>query len=932
MSSDDQHHKRAEEAFDLAKGQGVIYGPVVGVNYGQVSPVYNIRRAPLRPLFIDETTLALGTARLAAMPESDTEPLPMPSALPVPSRMPVRRNPLFVGRESELRAIARVLKVERTATITTGLGGVGKTQLAAEFVHRYGQFFTGGVFWLSLSNPATVATEVAACGGPGVLELYQVEDALTLEEQMRRVLGAWASDLPRLLVFDSCEDESLLAEWLPTTGGCRVLVTSRRVLWDAALGVVTLPLDVLARTQSIALVKKHRPDLNDAEANVIAQELGDLPLALHLAGSYLARYRGEAVDVYLERLRSAAVLEDPSMQGGWIAYRPTGRELHVARVFALSADRLDQANPVDMLSIALLARSARLAPGNPIPRSLLAATLAKFHKNDREIEEAIRRILDLGLIEEEASGALRQHRLICAFAQERIVDVDAQLDVEEGIAAQTSEINNTRNPLLFTALHTHLRAVTDMAMAREDDDAARLCSSLGYQLLVFGKYSDARVYYSRALEIDRAIHGSEHDAVVSDLQNLAHLSQNEGDYATALRLYRETFETWEKAGRHGTPTAAILFHNYASLLKEIGEYDAALPLYEQALRLDIDMYGTEHIEVAIDLNNLGELRRLHGDFVAAQELYQRAINVFEQLKDTPHPGIAAVYNNLADVSVLLGKYHTAKELYEQSLKIAESSLGKDHPDVATVLGNIGWVLYRLGNYTGAQEYYERSLAIIERDQSTTHPRYAAVLNNMAELLSAQQQQEAALPLYRRAVSIVQNTLGSDHPYVAQTLNNMGDALFALQDYVAARKHYEMALELRIQKLGSDHIDAAASMRSLAHLLILYREFEDAAGLLLQAYEVHKETLEEDHPTTQEIKKEFELAHNFLVMHESLADMEDYVAGLIANGTVEERVSYADQLEGLAISYPLIDLGNTAAPYPYLPTKLRQLAARLRVMQ
>src|SRR5262249_9732951 len=95
---------------------------------------------------------------LASMP---LDVVPDPAPLPPRSRMPLRPNPLFVGRADDLRALAAALKSGGTAVITTGIGGVGKTQLAAEFAHRYGQFFVGGVFWLSFADPAGVDGEIA---------------------------------------------------------------------------------------------------------------------------------------------------------------------------------------------------------------------------------------------------------------------------------------------------------------------------------------------------------------------------------------------------------------------------------------------------------------------------------------------------------------------------------------------------------------------------------------------------------------------------------------------------------------------------------------------------------------------------------------------------------------------------------------------------
>ena len=110
--------------------------------------------------------------------------------------MPLAANPLFVGREEDLKTLARQLKEGETSAVgqveiaaATGLGGIGKTQLASEFVHRYGHFFAGGVFWLSFADAATVPVEVAACGQS--LGLHLSFETLTLDQQVRLVEEAW---------------------------------------------------------------------------------------------------------------------------------------------------------------------------------------------------------------------------------------------------------------------------------------------------------------------------------------------------------------------------------------------------------------------------------------------------------------------------------------------------------------------------------------------------------------------------------------------------------------------------------------------------------------------------------------------------------------------------------------------------------------------
>jgi hypothetical protein len=163
------------------------HGQIVDFQANVAGNMYIYAQATPRP--VDPETLAAAERQLAALP---LETIPDPAPLPPGSRMPLRRNPLFVGREVDLRILAAALKGGATVAIsptvaTTGLGGVGKTQLASEFVHRYGPFFAGGVFWLDFSTPKAIPHELAACGGVGGMQLYPEFHALPLEEQVHTV-------------------------------------------------------------------------------------------------------------------------------------------------------------------------------------------------------------------------------------------------------------------------------------------------------------------------------------------------------------------------------------------------------------------------------------------------------------------------------------------------------------------------------------------------------------------------------------------------------------------------------------------------------------------------------------------------------------------------------------------------------------------------
>ncbi|MCB8987557.1 MAG: hypothetical protein H6661_07400 [Ardenticatenaceae bacterium] len=347
------------------------------------------------------------------------EPPPLPkrgilaepgSSLPPGSRMLYRRNPFFTGRADDLLQLAETFLYEENGrhviitqtAVAAGMGGIGKTQLAVEFAYRYGRYFPGGVFWLSFGLPENITNEIAACGGPDGLDLAPGFTDLPLDDQVKMVQRAWHEPVARLLIFDNCEEETLLAEWRPQHGGSHVLVTSRRQQWDRALGVSHLQLAVLPRAESIILLRQFMPDLSDSDADAIANEVGDLPLALHLAGSFLASYsRITSPTAYLEKLRDKQILQHASMLGHGTDYSPTGHDLDVARTFAVSFEKLDRANETDALALTLLARLAYLAPGEPIPGDLRQALVSIDKDNEDsllQIEDAWRRLLALWVL------------------------------------------------------------------------------------------------------------------------------------------------------------------------------------------------------------------------------------------------------------------------------------------------------------------------------------------------------------------------------------------------------------------------------------------------------------------------------------------------------------------------------------------------------
>ncbi|MEA2558582.1 MAG: hypothetical protein QOH06_86 [Acidobacteriota bacterium] len=778
--------------------------------------------------------------RAAAPPDPETarsvlgalplEEVPKPGPLPVGSRMPLAPNPLFVGREEDLKALARQLKAGETSAVgqveiaaATGLGGIGKTQLASEFAHRYGRFFAGGVFWMSFADAASVPGEVAACGQS--LGLQSRFDALPLKQQVRLVEVAWQSPLPRLLVFDNCEEEALLHRWRPSSGGARVLITSRRSEWGLALGVKTVPLTTLPRGASLELLRLFRPDVpaEDPILDAIADELGDLPLALHLAGSFLRAYRNSPFGqmmAYLEQLRKPTLLAHPSLEGRGAGVLPTAHEAHVGRTFALSFERLDPKRAADALAINLLVRAVWFAPGEPIPRSLLLQSgdvALEDLTAGLDAEDAFHRLTDLGLLEINDQNDPLMHRLVAAWTRGVAGADQARMAIEEVMVAEAKRLNGTGNPALLRALQPHLRVMADRNGDRKDEMAARLCEELGVHLWWAGDYSEARAYLEKAVTLHEVVSGLDHPATASSLNNLGRLHHSQGDYPAAHTAYERGLVIREKVLGLEHPDTAHSMNDLGALLFDQGNYSGAQLWYERALAIRVQVLGSEHSDTSMSLNNLGGLLRIQGNLAEARSSYERALAIREKVLGPEHPVTAISLNNLGLLLQNLGDLKGARSHYERALTIREKVLGPGHPDTANSLNNLATLLEGQGDLARAYPHYERALAIREKVLGPEHPSTATSLNNLGALLQSEGNLAGARPHYERALAIREKILGPEHPDTANSLINLGSLNASLGNFAKARWCWERAARILRASVGPNHPDTKDMRQRLSTL-------------------------------------------------------------------------------------------------------------------
>ncbi|GAB4578142.1 MAG: hypothetical protein Fur0022_08750 [Anaerolineales bacterium] len=654
------------------------------------------------------------------------EHIPHLATLPAVSRMLLSRNSAFVGRIQELKHIAKVVKGGGTIAVT-GLGGIGKSQLISEFVYRYGQFFSGGVFWLSFALPEMVSSEFVACGGREHLNLTPHFGELPLEDQLALVAAAWEQPTPRLLIFDNCESVELFEKWQPKSGGSRVIVTSRRASWNETSDLETLPLNVLERPSSMNLLRAYYPVAGDAILDAIAHDLGDLPLALDLAGRYLARYQTSVKPAqYLAQLR------EPRLQKELLEHRigvsPTAHVRNVNRTFAISYEMLNPDDPIDAMAVNYLKTAACLAPGEPIPLKLLklnqppAPPLSPSGLPFDAETKAINRLVELGLIRKEENQTYRLHRLIAVFVynQEPDIGIFRQL-VEIKLTAETEQINQKGRPIELQTWLSHLRYVTNNALQLENTMGIQLGTALAEYLYQAGDYTGAQAYYEQNISLCKKLVG------------------------------------------HQNPLTAKNLADLGNIYLQLGDLERAWDSLEQALAIQLEVQGELHADTAITLNNMGFLLQSQGSLSEASNYHQRAFATRQFLFGSNHPDIAESLVNLAYIAFRDQKWSETKDNLLQALAIYRQHLGEDHHRTISVLEYLGEVARAEKDWRKAEDFFSQVLADRLRVLGENHRATARVLEFLGEACAYQGNLVSAKSYYKRTLNIRLLVLGANHP-------------------------------------------------------------------------------------------------------------------------------------------------------------------------
>ncbi|MFJ4826856.1 FxSxx-COOH system tetratricopeptide repeat protein [Streptomyces bacillaris] len=804
------------------------------------------------------------------------------------------RNPGFTGRSLVLErmrdqlggGMAVVLPQPQTLY---GLGGVGKTQVALEYVHRFMADYDL-VWWISseqsddvIASLAELAVRLGAQGG---------EDMAAASQEAVDLLRRGVPSDRWLLVFDNADDPETLRRHFPQGGSGHILVTSRNQSWSQHGDA--LPVDVFLREESVEHLQRRAPGLSDEDADQVATAVGDLPLAVEQAAAWIAE-TATPIDTYLEQLARQA----PQVLA---LNQPAGYPEPVAATWNISIARLKERSPA---AVRLLQLCAFFAP-EPISANLLYSKemIEALKPYDSSLQEKLvlgRVIREIGRFAlakvDQVSNSIQVHRLVQAV-------IKAQLSEEEQREARhvvhrilagarpddDEPIDNPETWPRFATIWPHLgpsdarhckepetrRLLIDRVrylwkrgdvrtawtlgeelrqtwlemLGERDLQYLYLCFHLSNILRTRGRYVEAKELDEFTLRRQREVLGPEHPHTYMTTSSLAIDLGLLGDYERAIELATEAHEGFGQIFHDSHPRTLAAANNLALNLRSIGQYARAREIDQDVYDRRTEVLGAKHPYSLSSAMNLARDLREVGRYEDSVGLLSRTYESFKETLGRTYPTTLSAAKSLAVSLRRAGRLEDARRLTVATRARYKAKYTSANPDSLACDLNLAADLFAAGEAVEARDTAQEVVDQYMKVPGEKHPYTLAAQNNLGVYLSGTGEAERAEQILTLVVASMRERFGREHPNTLFCVMNLANATADRGDLpLVLETEHRLAVQLR-QALGAHHPETLAMISNMAATLDAMGREEEAARVRAEVVGELSRQLGDEHPLTQ----------------------------------------------------------------------------------
>ncbi|KAK6832647.1 hypothetical protein RU639_003908 [Aspergillus parasiticus] len=681
------------------------------------------------------------------------------------------RNPRFVGRQDEIAQLGELLTMQDgpKRIAITGLGGIGKTQVALEVAYRIrDRDRECSVFWVPCTSHGMI--EQTFVNIAQTVGLYDVNPA-EVKEQIKLYLsceraGKW------LLIFDNADDSEMwltgngitpaLEDFLPQSDQGHILFTSRNGELAVDLtgsNIISVP-DVDKETASSILenllLQKHL--LEDHITTVaLLEQLAFLPLAIAQASAYINKKR-LTLSAYLTLLQEE---EDDAVELLSEDFRDPGHYKDIQNpVITTWLISFKQIQHQDQLAADYLSFMACINPRN-IPQSLLPPQSSRKQTLDA-----------LGLLNAysftNSQGLISMHRLVHIATRNWLR--------KNGLFSHWIQRVADRMDMAFPNPHYTNQGLWReylphaLALVYEDEFIVQqeyysiLLEKIADFLDGDGKYHEAEALYRTLIRINQGRYGLEHTTTLTSLAKLASNYLLQGRWSEAEQLNIQVMERRKTV--LGTEHSSTLtsMANLASTYWYQGRWSEAEQLNIQVLERRKTVLGAQHPSILHSMANLASTYWQQGRWSDAEKLTIQVTQRSKEVFGEEHPDTLISIGNLALAYRQQQRLHEAEALGIQVMERSKAVLGAEHPYTLVSIGNLASTYRQQGRWHEAEkldiQVMERSKAVLGAE----HPNTLTIMANLAYTWESQGKSEDALSLMEKCLESCNKVLGPSHPH------------------------------------------------------------------------------------------------------------------------------------------------------------------------
>ena len=364
--------------------------------------------------------------------------------------------------------------------------------------------------------------------------------------------------------------------------------------------------------------------------------------------------------------------------------------------------------------------------------------------------------------------------------------------------------------------------------------------------------------YLRSLAVTATTRDQEKETTPTEraayMNNLSLRLSEVGDREGALKAVREAFEIYrgllEENETVANPDLAMALNNLSNRLAEVGDREGALEAARKAVEIRRGLAAGNpaafNPDLAMSLNNLSAMLSEVGDHGGALEVIREAVEIRRGLAEKNpgafNPDLASSLNNLSGCLAGVGDRGGALEAVREAVGIyrglAVGNAAAFSPDLASSLNNLSNCLAGVGDRGGALEAVREAVEIYRGlavgNAAAFNPDLAMELNNLSIWLADVGDREGALEVIREAVEIyrglAEKNPGAFNPDLASSLNNLSNRLSEVGDHGGALKAVREAVKIRrglaAGNTAAFEADLVRSLNNLARLLSDAGELEE----------------------------------------------------------------------------------------------------------